>query len=126
MSRVRWFLLLTVVSIAAIPILFSRMKIGGGWTSESPDGQYRLSTWSTLSSDPGGSYSVELFKGASSEPIRTISVRVGPTESTPVMRGRSDARWDMAAGTVDLIVNGRAELRLYFQPDTRPTETPKG
>ncbi|WP_160168212.1 hypothetical protein [Novipirellula maiorica] len=42
---------------------------------------------------------------------------MAPTEKTPVMRGRCNANWDMTAGTVDLLVDDRAELRLYFTPD---------
>ena len=114
MTRFRWFLLLTVLALTSVPLLLSLVTIGGGSTFDSPDGRYRLSTWSKLSDAPGGKYTVELFSGNSSRPIRSVSVRVAPTERTPVMRGGCTARWDMAAGTVDLLVDARPELRLYF------------
>ena len=117
MNRFRWFLLVTVVLLASVPVLLLLVPISGGSTFDSPDGRYRLSTWSRLSDDPGGKYTVELFANNSSRPIRSISVRVAPTERTPVMRGGCNARWDMTAGTVDLLVDDRPELRLYFTPD---------
>ncbi len=91
--------------------------MGGGSTFESPQGRYRLSTWSKLSDECGGKYTVDLFFGNSSRPIRSVSVRVASNERTPVMRGRCSARWDMEAGTVDLLVDDRPELRLYFMPE---------
>ena len=126
MNRFGWFLLLTVLAIAAVPLLLSLVNLSGGSTFDSPDGRYRLSTSSILSAEPGGRYTVELFFDNSSRPIRSVSVRVAPPERTPVMRGGCDARWDMAAGTVDLLVNGRPELRLYFKSDTDFAETRGG
>ena len=88
-----------------------------GTTFDSPDGRYRLSTWSKLDDAPGGKYTAELLAGNPSRPVRSITVRVSRDERTPVMRGRCEARWDMTAGTVDLIVDDRPEIRLYFPPD---------
>ena len=126
MNRFRWFLLLTVLALASVPLLLSLVTISGGSTFDSPDGRYRLSTWSKLTDEPGGKYTVELFFGNSSRPIRSVFVRVASTERTPVMRGRCNARWDMAAGTVDLLVDDRPELRLYFTPDADVADSSGG
>ena len=126
MTRFRWFLLLTVLALGSVPLLLSLVTIGGGSTFDSPDGRYRLSTWSKLSNDPGGKYMVELFSSNSSRPIRSVSIRVAPTERAPVMRGFCNARWDMAAGTVDLLVNDRPELRLYFASNADVGDTSGG
>ncbi|GAA5504633.1 hypothetical protein [Novipirellula caenicola] len=123
MNRFRWFLLLTVLALASVPLLLSLVTISGGSTFDSPDGRYRLSTWSKLSDDFGGKYTVELFTSDSLRPIRSVSVRVASTERTPVMRGGCHARWDMAAGTVDLLVDDRPELRLYFTSDADVDDT---
>ena len=126
MNRFRWFLLLTVLALASVPLLLSLVTISGGSTFDSPDGRYRLSTWSKLTDEPGGKYTVELFFGNSSRPIRSVSVRVASTERTPVMRGGCNAHWDMAAGTVDLLVDDRPELRLYFTPDVDVADSSDG
>ena len=125
MNRFRWFLLAAVLAIASAPLLLSLLSVGGGSTFDSPDGRYQLSTWSNHSGEPGGKYTVELFSGASENPIRSISVRVAPTDLTPIMRGNCDAEWNMAAGTVDLLVDDRPELRLYFQPIKETADSDK-
>lgn len=83
-------------------------------------------TQMAMSDKLGGKYKVELFSSTSARPIRSVSVRVASTERTPVMRGRCDARWDMAVGTLDLLVDGRPELRLYFKPAKDLADTDSG
>lgn len=117
MNRFRWLLLLTVIALASASLLLSAFTVSGGSTFHSPDGKFRLTTWSKISDEPGGKYTIELFSVNSSRPIRSVTVRVAPTERTPVMRGGCNAQWDLTVGTVDLIVDDRPELRLYFTAD---------
>lgn len=125
MNRFRWLLLLTVIAPISVALLLSQFTAGGGSTFHSPDGRFRLTTWSKLSDQPGGKYTVELFAVNASRPIRSVTVRVASNERTPVMRDHCDAHWDLTLGTVDLIVDGRPELRLHFTPD-KIAETSSG
>ncbi len=113
-TRFRWILLLCVLGIVAVLVLLHLVDIGGGSTFESPDGNYYISTWSSLRDSPGGEYTVELFQEKPPQLLRSVTVRVAKNEKTPVMRGRCEVRWDMTAGTAELIVDDRPELRLYL------------
>ncbi len=120
MTRFRWFLLLTVLAMATIPFLLSFVDIGGGSTLDSPDGNYRLSTWGTMKNSRGGEYTVDLYQVDPPRRLRSVTAAVADDERTPVMRGGCKAHWDMANGTVDLLIDDQPEIRLHFPSDHPP------